>query len=726
MSSTSDRPTNEQTRTYDRANSVVFLKTDAPFGGLSNMAGGFPLYVQGTRIYTSEALYQACRFPHLPEVQRLIIGQASPMTAKMKSKPHRKNSRTDWDRVRVKVMRWCLRVKLAQNWAKFSGLLLRTGDRPIVEESRRDDFWGAKPVDEQTLVGMNVLGRLLMELREAVKAQGPAGFQVVEPLDIPEFLFLGRPIGAVGAHELGARDAASTSTARAPEQEVTKEEAAQGSLFDTPAAREGSAPAYITSPRPESTSLGDLKPYPAMKDSEVPWVGLVPQHWDVQRGKRLFRTKKQITFDQRNANVLSLTLRGVVNNDPSDPEGLVPKDYGTYQLFSKGDLVFKLIDLENLRTSRVGLVHEDGIMSPAYVRLIRAHEGQQRYFFHQYLDLYQRGIFNQLGAGVRSTLGPSDLLEVPVVVPPRDEQAAIVRFLDHADRRIRRYIRAKQKLIKLLEEQKQAIIHRAVTRGLDPNVRLKPSGVAWLGDVPEHWEVTRLKNVAAVQTGLTLGKDYRSAKTKRYPYLRVANVQTGRVDLRTVKQVEVPEAEARRSVLRAGDVLMTEGGDIDKLGRGCVWSGEIAECLHQNHVFAVRCGLRLLPAFLAGLMASNHGRAYFQTTAKQTTNLAATNSTTLRAFPLVLPDVAEQEHVLSWIATETEALVRAAADAEREIALLREYRTRLIADVVTGKLDVRDAAARLPQEAEDLEPLDDDADEADAGDTDELPEESEA
>src|SRR5581483_637496 len=117
-------------------------------------------------------------------VQRLIIGQTSPMTAKMKSKPHRKDSRPDWDRVRVKVMRWCLRVKLAQNWAKFSELLLRTGDRPIVEESRRDEFWGAKPVDEQTLVGRNVLGRLLMELRETFKSEGHGAFRIVEPPDI--------------------------------------------------------------------------------------------------------------------------------------------------------------------------------------------------------------------------------------------------------------------------------------------------------------------------------------------------------------------------------------------------------------------------------------------------------------------------------------------------------------------------------------------------------------
>src|SRR5687767_3540817 len=186
MPSISERSPSDQVRTYDRASSVVFLKTHEAFGGLSNMAGGFPLHVQGTRIHTSEALYQACRFPHLPEVQRLIIGQASPMTAKMKSKPHRKDSRPDWDRVRVRVMRWCLRVKLAQNWAKFSELLLRTGVRPIVEESRKDDFWGAKPVDEQSLVGMNVLGRLLMELREAVKSQGCEALQFVQPPAIPE------------------------------------------------------------------------------------------------------------------------------------------------------------------------------------------------------------------------------------------------------------------------------------------------------------------------------------------------------------------------------------------------------------------------------------------------------------------------------------------------------------------------------------------------------------
>ncbi|MEW6542164.1 MAG: NADAR domain-containing protein [Nitrospirota bacterium] len=192
-------------RTYDRKDAVVFRKTNERFGGLSNMASGFPLEVNGVRILTSEALYQACRFPHKPEVQRLIIQQTSPMTAKMRSKPHRKDTRSDWEKVRVNIMRWCLRAKLAQNWQKFGELLLATGDRQIVEESRKDDFWGAKGTDEATLVGINVLGRLLMELREELRSPDRERLRRVEPLAIPQFLLFGKPIGVV---EVCARERA--------------------------------------------------------------------------------------------------------------------------------------------------------------------------------------------------------------------------------------------------------------------------------------------------------------------------------------------------------------------------------------------------------------------------------------------------------------------------------------------------------------------------------------
>jgi type I restriction enzyme S subunit len=308
-------------------------------------------------------------------------------------------------------------------------------------------------------------------------------------------------------------------------------------------------------------------------------------------------------------------------------------------------------------------------------------------------------------------------------MPPPSEQAAIVRFLDWASGRLERAIRAKRKIVALLNEQKQAIIHRAVTRGLDPSVPLKPSGIPWLGEIPAHWEVVTLKSVCLVQSGVTLGKNYSGQELHEYPYLRVANVQAGYVKLDVIKKIQVTRAEADRCTLQSGDVLMTEGGDLDKLGRGCVWKAQVTPCLHQNHVFAVRPNkLRLEPSFLSAIMGTGYARAYFQSTAKQTTNLAATNKTKLGMLKVLLPSVREQQQILTVIEEDLSPLNTAISRLEREIDLLREYRTRLVADVVTGKLDVREAAAALPDEA----PLDDataspDTDD-DALDTDDLTE----
>lgn len=207
LRSSIDHPANGLLRTYVRGEVVVVYKTKDDFGGLSNMAAGYPLQINGIRILTTEALYQACRFPHMPEIQREIIGQHSPMIAKMKSKPYRNDSRPDWDDVRYKIMRWCLRVKLAQNYEEFGRLLLSTRDRPIVEQSRKDDYWGARLADEpsDTLVGQNVLGRLLMELREKLKKDAEGALKTVPPLCIPDFLLLGKPIEMVTAINLDNR-----------------------------------------------------------------------------------------------------------------------------------------------------------------------------------------------------------------------------------------------------------------------------------------------------------------------------------------------------------------------------------------------------------------------------------------------------------------------------------------------------------------------------------------
>jgi ribA/ribD-fused uncharacterized protein len=187
-------------RGYRRNEAATFQKTNERFGALSNMAPGFPLEVNGIPFGTSEALYQVFRFPHLPDVQRMVIAEKSPMTAKMKSKPYRPLSRADFEQIKVTLMRWCLKVKLLQNWNGFAAILEATSDKPIVEVSTKDSFWGAKPEAGDRLVGGNVMGRLLMELREQLRGTARESLKLpLQPPDIPALWILGRPLEAVHA-----------------------------------------------------------------------------------------------------------------------------------------------------------------------------------------------------------------------------------------------------------------------------------------------------------------------------------------------------------------------------------------------------------------------------------------------------------------------------------------------------------------------------------------------
>ncbi len=446
--------------------------------------------------------------------------------------------------------------------------------------------------------------------------------------------------------------------------------------------------------------------YPSYKPSAIPWLGDVPAHWEVLPGKACYSLKQIPNKGLRETTVLSLSYGQIKIRPEERLHGLVPESFETYQIIEPADIICRPTDLQNDWTSlRFGLSPYAGIITSAYM-CFHTRATLTREYGYTLLHTYDlKKVFYGLGSGLRQNLSWSDFKFLPCLAPPVPEQTAIVRYLDHADRRIRRYVNAKRKLIALLEEEKQAVINRAVTRGLDPNVRLKPSGVEWLGDVPEHWEVRRLKQISVIQTGITLGKDYGDAELVKRSYLRVANVQAGRLDLSEVTTVRVPHTEIKRATLKTGDVLMTEGGDIDKLGRGCTWLGDIPDCLHQNHIFAVRPSLDVLnPAFLVVLMGSLHGRTYFQVTAKKTTNLATTNRTTLGNCPLYLPSLIEQQTILDYIAEQCDAPDAAIDRARRQIELLQEYRTRLIADVVTGKLDVREAATQLPDEPDGEEP----------------------
>ena len=274
-----------------------------------------------------------------------------------------------------------------------------------------------------------------------------------------------------------------------------------------------------------------IGPYPGYKASGVEWLGDVPDNWDVQRGKALLVPvdTRSITGSEE---LLTVSAQhGVVPRESASVTMFKAESYVGYKLCWPGDLVINSLWAW---ACGLGISQCHGIVSSAYGVYRPLPTAHARFIhllvrsvpFQWELQVRSKGIWVS-----RLQLTDQAFLGAPFPLPPLAEQAAIVRYLDHVDRRVRRYVGAKEKLIGLLEEEKQAVINQAVTRGLDPNVRLKASGVEWLGDVPKHWGMQRLKQVSVVQTGITLGKNYGDTELIERPYLRVANVQKGHLDL---------------------------------------------------------------------------------------------------------------------------------------------------------------------------------------------------
>ena len=308
-------------------------------------------------------------------------------------------------------------------------------------------------------------------------------------------------------------------------------------------------------------------------------------------------------------------------------------------------------------------------------------------FFYYWLSC-QTVYLQALGSGSTfMELGADDLRSVHVPNPPLKQQRIVADYLDRETARIDRLVAEKHCILRLLAEKRRALITRTVTRGLDPDAPMRDSGISWLGSIPAHWTATRLKFVADVRTGLALGKQTSRLNSMEYPYLSVANVQDGYLDLSNVKAVHLPQREAGSFALRPGDVLMNEGGDDDKLGRGCVWRGEIASCLHQNHVFAVRP--RSVPSEWLNLWtSSDRARSYFESHAKRATNLASISASNVKELPLPIPPKVEQDGIVGYVAIACDMLDKARVAAERTISLLNERRAALIAAAVTGRIDV--------------------------------------
>ena len=441
-------------------------------------------------------------------------------------------------------------------------------------------------------------------------------------------------------------------------------------------------------------------PYPAYKPSRVPWLGDLPEHWEVRPGRSAFQ--EVIERDNPDEQLLSVTIaRGVISQGALLQDGSQKDssrlDKSDYKLVCPGDIVYNKM---RAWQGAVGVSALRGIVSPAYI-VQRPRCGSEPLYFHHLMRLpafateaerWSYGIVSDMWS-----LRPEHFKMIHFPLPPLDEQRAIVRYLDHVDDRIRRYVAAKEKLIALLEEERQAVIHRAVTRGLDPNVPLKPSGVDWLGDIPARWQVRRLKTLAQIRYGL--GQPPRES-VDGLPLIRATNVSRGEIVDKDMVYVDPDDVPAgRNALLSEGEIIVVRSGayTADSAIIPKAYSGAVTG---YDMVVTVT---RAMSEFIAFALLATYIRDDQLIVESMRSAQPHLNAEELGSALVFLPPLNEQSAIVEYIDKATASIDSAINRARRQIYLLQEYRTRLIADVVTGKLDVREAASS-PSDPEDGQP----------------------
>lgn len=433
--------------------------------------------------------------------------------------------------------------------------------------------------------------------------------------------------------------------------------------------------------------ISELKPYTKYKASGLPWLGPVPEHWEVRPAFGAFMPNHQKNTGMKEKLVLSLSYGRIIVKPAEKLRGLVPESFETYQIVDPGDIVLRTTDLQNDHTSlRVGMVRNRGIITSAYLAL-RTKSGVNPEFGFQFLNVWDstKAIYGY-GSGLRQNLDFSHFKRMPVALPPPAEQAVITRFLNWANGRIERAIRSKRKVIALLNEQKQAIIHHAVTRGLDPKVSLKPSGVPWIGDIPAHWELKPNRSYLRVRKAL-VGERHTEYQllslTKRGIIVRDVTENKGKfsADMGTSQEV------------RPGDLVFCLF-DVPETPR------TVGLSKHRGMITGaytvMECEDLSIARFIEAFYIAMDDRKLLSPLYSGLRNTIP--KARLLGAKTPVPPPKERAEILDYLVAESTRIQRTVDTLEHEIKLVQEYRARLVADVVTGKLDVRGAATKLADE----------------------------
>ena len=424
--------------------------------------------------------------------------------------------------------------------------------------------------------------------------------------------------------------------------------------------------------------------YPSYKPTGIPWLGDVPDHWATERLKQHVDDVNEQTRERLSQDIY-IALENVEGwtGKITAAENEVSFD-SQVKKFQVGDVLFGKL---RPYLAKVAAPNRKGLCVGEFLVL----RSQQDSLSPDYLEqlLRSKGVIDTVDASTFGAKMPradwNFIGSMLFPIPPMDEQLAIVRYLDDADQRIRAYVSAKERLIALLEEERQAVIHQAVTRGLDPNVKLKPSGVEWLGDVPEHWDVTPVKRAF---TSIDYGISESASDSGTIRLLTMGHVKDGKVI--------VPHAGGVESVdgyllLNKGDLLFNRTNSQELVGKVGLYEGNESPVTFASYLVRLRPSSAHEPEFLNLALNDTSFISRARREAIPSLHQSNLNPTRYGRIHISLPPRAEQGAILHSLSKKTKSLIDVIDRARRQIELMEEYRARLIADVVTGKIDVREA-----------------------------------
>lgn len=436
-----------------------------------------------------------------------------------------------------------------------------------------------------------------------------------------------------------------------------------------------------------------FKPYPKYKPSGVEWLGDIPEGWKTQPFFSIAKERTESNAGMVESNLLSLSYGQIVRKDINTNDGLLPESFETYQVVHEGDIVFRLTDLQNdKRSLRTAIVEETGIITSAYIAAVPV-QLSARYLNYLLRSYDVQKVFYSMGGGLRQSMKFRDLKWLATLAPSRSEQDDITSFLDRETAKIDTLIAEQKRLVELLAEKRQAVISHAVTKGLNPNAKMKDSGIEWLGAVPEHWRVGKCGFYLTILSGFAFPSTDFSEDDADTKLLRGINVGVSRLKWdETVYWKRSEDDGLDAYEMQLGDVVI--GLDRPLIREG-IRVAKVKEsdlpCLLLQRVASLKSGTQLDSDYLLGLLSSEMFVAHFS---PETTGVSVPHISPeqINNFVIPVPPLDEQQVISAFLDTETAKFDALTEEARRAIQLLQERRSALISAAVTGKIDIREVS----------------------------------